>query len=356
MNKFAINPEKYKNDGKSGLANLGNTCFLNSCVQVLNYTYELFELFENTSIQKYTKHDMKDYSIVKEWKDLREVMCSNNGVVSPNRFVFYVHHLAREKECELFTGWAQNDMPEFLLFLIECMHNSISRSVKMVVRGDPVNNTDNLAIQCYNVLRQTYEKEYSEIMDLFYGIYVSQIKSVDTGECYTVRPELFFIMDLPIPPPSAASTVTIYDCFQLFTQPEIMEGENAWFNEKTNQRENIQKQIMFWNLPNILVITLKRFSSMGNRKIDYVVDFPLDDLDLSKYVQGYNPNKYVYECYGICNHMGSVMGGHYTAFVKNAANEWIHCNDNHIDIVKNPRDMITPMAYCLFYRKKNNGI
>ena len=343
-----LNLTKYNGKGYTGLVNLGNTCFLNSCMQVLNHTYELNEFLSSPKYERCLKSNIPDSIIIKEWNNLREVMWSQNGTVSPNRFVYNVQQLAMKKGRDLFTGWAQNDLPEFLLFMIECMHNSLSRSVTMKIMGNVENKMDKMATECYNMLQQTYSSEYSEIMEMFYGIYVSELSSLDGLAIHTTKPENFFMLDLEIPMHNA----TIYDCLDAFTKPEIMEGDNAWFNELTGQKESVKKRMTFWNFPKILIITLKRFSADGSRKIQDLIDFPLDNLDLIKYVSGYNPRQYIYELYGVCNHSGGPMGGHYTSFVKNSTNEWIHMNDTGVERTIDSKRIVTPKAYCLFYRKK----
>jgi ubiquitin C-terminal hydrolase len=109
---------------------------------------------------------------------------------------------------------------------------------------------------------------------------------------------------------------------------------------------------VFWNVPKILVITLKRFSVDGTHKIQDLIDFPLDGLDLSNYIRGYNPNQYVYDLYGVCNHTGGPLGGHYTAYVKMADGTWGHFNDANVERNIPSQKIISPKAYCLFYRKK----
>ena len=338
--------EKYENMGLTGLANLGNTCFLNSCIQCLSHTYEFSEFLDKKKYMDNIRKEI-DTLILIEWDKLRKLMWSENCVIRPSGFVKKVQEVAKVKDRVVFTGYAQNDLEEFLTFLIECFHNALFREFEMNILGDIKTKQDKLAVKCYDMIKTIYKTEYSEIIDLFYGIHVSKLSTV-SNSYQNITPEPFCIVSLPIPNIAKPS---ILDCFNLYTKKEKLEGDNAIYNEKTKQKENATRQLLFWNLPKILICTLKRFSN-NSRKNQKYVDFNLDDLDLSEYVLGYDNNSYKYELYGICNHQGSCLGGHYTAFVKNANGKWYFFNDTNVMEVKDTNKLKTPKAYCFFYRKK----
>jgi ubiquitin carboxyl-terminal hydrolase 8 len=338
--------ENYKDNGLSGLSNLGNTCFINSTMQILSHTYELNELLNSENFKRKIKNKY-DSAMLVEWDNLRQILWKEPCIVSPNKFVKTIQKIAEIKDLNMFTGYSQNDIPEFLLFVIDCFHNSVSREIKMTISGEIENETDNIAVKCFEMIKQTYSKEYSEIWNLFYAIHVSEIIALDNEKQLSIKPEPFFMIDLPIP--NNIKSPTIIDCFDHYVEGEILDGDNAWYNEDTNEKINVKKKISFWSFPNILVIDFKRFNSK-NQKNQILITFPLDNLDLSKYVIGYKKNSYNYELYGVCNHSGGVLGGHYTSYVKNANGKWYHFNDTSVSET-NIDSIISPKAYCLFYRK-----
>jgi ubiquitin carboxyl-terminal hydrolase 8 len=340
---------KYKDKGLSGLGNLGNTCFINSCLQVLSHTYELNIILEDENYKKKLNNKFES-ALLLEWDNLRKILWENNCVVSPGKFIKTVQKVAQLKGMDIFTGYSQNDLPEFLLFLIDCFHTALSREIRMTISGKVENETDKIAVQCFEMVKTMYTKEYSEIWNLFYGVHVSEISTLETNEKIKTTPEPFFMIDLPIPQNNKSPN--LIECFNYYVEGEILDGENAWYNEDTKEKINIRKKIQFWSFPNILVIDLKRFNSR-NQKNQILVSFPIDDLDLSNYVIGYKKESYHYELYGVCNHSGNVLGGHYTAYVKNANKKWYHFNDTSISEVGLIDSIISPKAYCLFYRKVN---
>ena len=93
------------------------------------------------------------------------------------------------------------------------------------------------------------------------------------------------------------------------------------------------------------------------KKIDSKVDYPLTDLDISKYVLSNNKNKFLkYDLFAVINHYGTLVFGHYTAFCKNSIdNKWYEFNDSSINEIKDLSKIITPKAYVLFYRQKDLG-
>lgn len=340
-------------EGLTGLSNLGNTCFINSCMQVLSHTYELNIFldkdegdYKNRLSAHYDKKYILDSKLLVEWDKLRILMWEENRIISPYGFLKAIQYVAKHKNREIFTGYVQNDLTEFLLFIIETFHNGMKREVDMKIKGDVLNQTDKLAISCFNVMKDMYSKEYSEILDIFYGIHVSKIEN--NGKVLSLKPEPYFMIDLPLI--KNKLTCSIKNCFENYCSIEKLEDENGWYNEKTKKKENVDKRLIFWSLPKIMVLLLKRFTFDG-KKIQIPVDLELDNLDLSKYVEGYNKESYKYELFGVCNHSGGTLGGHYTATIKIKSGDWYLFNDTKVSKIKFDGKNNTS-GYCLFYRIK----
>ena len=335
-----------QHEGRKVLRNMGNTCFVNACMQILSHTYE-FNEFLDLKIYKKRLNNKHDSILLLEWDSLRQLLWNENCVVEPGRFINCIQKIAKIKGASIFTGFSQNDLPEFLIFIIDCFHNALSREVTMSIVGNAINEKDQLAIQCFEKIKSMYSKEYSEIWNMFYVVHVSQLTSIETNEIISKTPEPYFMIDLPIPADN--KNVDLLDCLNLYVEGEIIEDV---YNEKIDKKEKVKKQILFWSFPQILVIDFKRFNSQ-NRKNQMLLQFPLENLDLSPFTIGYKEQSYVYDLYGICNHSGNVFGGHYTSFIKNANGKWYHFDDNNVTEV-DVNNLITPKAYCLFYRKKTS--
>lgn len=190
-----------------------------------------------------------------------------------------------------------------------------------------------------------YSESYSEFLNSFYGIHVTLIKS-HNNELLSHKPEPFSVIDLPIP--ETNNNCYILDCFDLYVKGDELNGDNAWYDEKKKIKRDVIKGLTFWSLPDILIIHLKRFNNQ-NRKINKVVNTTIKHLDLSKYVIGYNKDSYKYDLFGVCNHSGGCLGGHYTSYVKNG-DKWYHFNDTSVNEI-NEANIISAKSYCFFYKK-----
>lgn len=216
-----------------------------------------------------------------------------------------------------------------------------------------------------------------------------------------------------------STTATLDDCFELFTEREHLTDENSWMCPKCQKQTSAFKSLSISQVPPILIIHLKRFfykSKTSNFKLTTPVWFPVNGLNISKYidkstrmkqmsetngfknvgsnsdldyydssecegeyettdVERKNPmdssdDLYMYDLFGVANHKGTNMAnGHYTAFCKNLVDTKWYCFDdascttlseisNHQNGTSNifnngSNGVWTENAYILFYKKRN---
>lgn len=331
----------------NGLSNLGNTCFLNSCIQIILEIQDLNDFLDKNEYKKFLKN-VPDSVILMEWNSLRNLMKENtNCVIAPEGFLKAVQTVARRKNVDIFTGYAQNDMPEFLTFFMNCLHTALSREVEMKIVGNEINRMDKLAKKGYQTMIDVYKNDYSEMISIFFSLSASTIfdKGSKENDYLSIKFDPMFMISLPI-----VGAATLYDCFNEYCKLEVLEGENQWYNEKTNKKQDALKQLSFWSLPNYLIIDLKRFDNRL-RKIENHIKIPMKELDLSSYVCGYNPQSYKYDLFGVVKHMGNVLSGHYVSNVIDESGVWWELNDSNVRKME-VMEVINKNVYCLFYKKK----
>lgn len=147
--------------------------------------------------------------------------------------------------------------------------------------------------------------------------------------------------------------ISLFSCLDAFLTEEPLGPDDMWYCPQCKEHRQATKKLDLWMLPDVLVFHLKRFSYSRylKNKLDTFVNFPILNLDLSKYMKSKDGESYVYDLFAISNHYGGLGGGHYTAYAKLIdENRWYHFDDSHVSPVSEG-DIKTSAAYVLFYRR-----
>ena len=131
--------------------------------------------------------------------------------------------------------------------------------------------------------------------------------------------------------------ITIDACLDEFERKEVLSEQDMWYCPRCKEHRRATKKFDLWKTPDILVVHLKRFMSNAWRreKIDVLVDFPLENLDITSRVLHKEDGKQeVYDLIGIDCHWGGLAGGHYTAHAKNFVDgQWYSYNGKFLAVV-----------------------
>ncbi|XP_053550373.1 ubiquitin carboxyl-terminal hydrolase 31 [Bombina bombina] len=169
---------------------------------------------------------------------------------------------------------------------------------------------------------------------------------------------------------------SLAQCFQLYTKEEQLAPGNAWRCPHCKQLQQGSIKLSLWTLPDVLILHLKRFRQDGDRrlKLQNMVRFPLTGLDMTPHVVkrsqsswslpshwspwrrpyglGRDPEEFVYDLYAVCNHHGTMHGGHYTAYCKNSVDGMWYCfDDSEVQLLPED-DVCKQTAYILFYQRR----
>ncbi|KAH3907984.1 ubiquitinyl hydrolase 1 [Parastagonospora nodorum] len=150
--------------------------------------------------------------------------------------------------------------------------------------------------------------------------------------------------------------ITLDECFTETSKSEILSEDNAWYCSRCKELRRAKKTLEIWTVPDILIIHLKRFS--GHRtfrdKIEELIDFPVEGLDLSGKVGFPEGKDLTYDLFAVDNHFGGLGGGHYTATAQNFYDkQWYDYNDSVVSKCTSGQKAVTRSAYLLFYRRRS---
>ena len=146
--------------------------------------------------------------------------------------------------------------------------------------------------------------------------------------------------------------LSLENCINTFSRCEKLDELNEWYCSKCKEHRRGYKQLELFRLPRYLLLELKRFRGQSgfffNSKNSTNVKFPLENLNLNKYLVGPKNMDYIYDLISVSQHYGASFGGHYTSVCKKG-NVWFKFDDESVDKI-GADNIVNPYAYILIYK------
>ncbi|XP_026142702.1 ubiquitin carboxyl-terminal hydrolase 8 isoform X1 [Carassius auratus] len=330
----------------TGLRNLGNTCYMNSILQCLCNTVAMADYFNRNIYQDdINRANILGHKgeVAEEFSVIMKALWSGQyKMISPQDFKGTICKINNR-----FSSYEHQDSQELLLFLMDGLHEDLNKADKR--RGYKEEDIDHLDDVSAAELAWSKHKLLNEsiIVALFQGQFKSTVQCMSCQHKSRTF-ETFMYLTLEM---TSSSKCSLQDCLKLFSKEERLTDSNRFYCRRCKTHRDAIKKMQIWKLPPILLVHLKRFKYDGRwrEKLQTLVDFPLDNLDLSQYVIGPKHNLKKYNLYAVSNHYGGLDGGHYTAYCKNPLKQrWFKFDDHEVSDVS-ASSVRSAAAYIFFY-------
>jgi len=281
--------------GFVGLSNQGATCYLNSLLQTLYMTPEFKTALYNWL---YSAEDGDSAACIPyQLQKLFGLLQSGLSAVQETK------NLTLSFGWEATDAFRQHDVQELLRKLFEAMEITFKHGNLQDTKATPVNT-------------------------LYEGTLKDYIKCTEQPNHERVRFDPF--MDILL---SIRNVNSLEEALDLYTEAEILDGENQWFCERCDKKVRADKGLRLNTAPLFLTLQLKRFDfdyqTWQRVKLNNRVTFPME-IDIKKWLTEDSPNQNhsQFELFSVLIHQGGAQGGHYYAMIKDIkTGKWFKFND-----------------------------
>jgi len=357
---------------RKGILNLGDSCYMNSALQVLFSIPEVSEYFRKVRSQIMSTNDEIDGNKKNPSKPIASrfsrvvsyMTMQKKHPLDHARIIEFLKSICKskriqnerlkkmigcpedkedeeedEEEDEPNFIPRQEDSAEFLMHLLEALHQDLNIRSFVDFEPLPYGEKKKKWVEYYD------NQESSIINDIFGGLLSSTIKCKKC-KLKKIKFEQFRTLAIEID-----KCDKLKECFKKYKKKQKIDYK-CNCQDKTKRKKT--KKIKLVNYPEVLIIQLKRFSyslQTGDPiKITKKVSFPSEFI----------PNHKVrpYDLIGTINHHGDTAeSGHYIACAK-VDDGWYKFNDLRVNLI-DEKELQTPMVdghkfqpYVLVYRKR----
>lgn len=264
-----------------------------------------------------------------------------------------------------YISRGQNDASEFLVFLIDYLHESHSSSVSCTV-DDPkeklsdvelekLDLKDRIQITFIKYIKETVSNNYTSLINNLHHYILNMIKCSKCGYA-NLSNSMENILCLSLyQKDNKDNILSIYDTLDKHFDDEVLEGYSC--DKCKNKDKNIISK-KFLTFPDTFIICLKRtgynVTTNSMEKINVTVEYPMI-LNLKKYYPKYlikDEKDGVYKLKSVINQIGDNNCGHYFSFVYDESlDKWLLYNDEKVNVMNEDKVLNCEKAYLLFYEK-----
>ncbi|PAA68084.1 hypothetical protein BOX15_Mlig024360g3, partial [Macrostomum lignano] len=266
-------------DGPIGLTNYGNTCYLNSLLQLYLRSPDL--------VQAVYRLPSDDDAIIRELQSIfARLHLQRDGVCEPVAFI---------EALNLDKG-IQQDASEFRI-----------------------------------LFRQLLERRFDEFDDNVMKHYTGSYKYVTRCHACTYlseRESNFHELCLNL------TSTLLTDCLREFLARQDLAGESQYNCPVCQAPRDASVGVELVSLPDELCLQLMRFDfdmrTLRKKKVKSPIAYP-ETIEMSEFLSGAEP----YVLKAVLIHIGpQATGGHYVAIVRDYSRGWLVCNDSQVYPVK----------------------